>query len=369
MVNYNVIFKCIFLGVISVSCSQNQPEHQEKLINETSTVSEDFSELDTWQVNQSTIQGRTQGTTFIIKTSDDSLVVSADEVDSTLKEFDSELSGYIASSLLSRLNASSDTFYFPKNDHFLKCFNLSYSIFEKTNGAFDPSVFPLVRAWGFFKDVKNPPSDEQIDSILAFTSFEKGKHYELTDAYFIKKDERFQIDFNAIAQGQSADVLGEVLTIRGQTNYFIEVGGEIAVKGVNNEGKPWVIGIDMPEEDNYGWQPNRKLENYLSILDKGIATSGNYRKFYEDGGKKYSHSLNPKTGRPVTHNLLSATVVAENAALADGYATAFMVMGVDKTMQFLEENKDLSIGVYLLFENDQGRLERAYNEEMKRYFL
>lgn len=371
MVNYNVIFSLLLGGALFFSCSENHNNQDLK----PETIQE-ASLLDTWRVDAKTIQGKTQGTTFTIKTSEDSLLVSADVVDRTLKAFDSELSGYISTSILSQFNAAKDTFVLPVNNYFKACFDLSYDIYVTTQGAFDPSVFPLVKLWGFFKDVKNPPTVSEIDSVLQFTGFKKGLHYELlndsldlTKSTFIKIDKRFQIDFNAIAQGQSVDVLGALLRQKGHTNYFIEVGGEITVSGFNNEGNPWVIGIDLPEEENDGLLAQRKLENYLSISNKGLATSGNYRKFYEKGGRKYSHTLDPMTGKPVEHNLLSATVVADNAAIADGYATAFMVLGVTKTMKFLSENPTLNLGVYLLFENAQGRLERAYNQEMEAYFL
>lgn len=323
-----------------------------------------------WYAERTSIQGKTQGTTFVVKTSEDSLLTVPMEISSLLKDFDLQLSGYIANSVLSKFNALSENEVMDISSYseFQKCYTLSQDIYKRTNGAFDPSVFPLVKAWGFFKEMNEPPTSSEIDSILMFTGFELNKHHTLDSGILQKLDTRFELDFNAIAQGLSVDYLANILDEKGQENYFIEIGGEIRVKGVNNEGKPWVVGIDQPSDDNDGSQ-KRKLENYLGLNNVAVATSGNYRKFYKKEGKRYSHTLNPKTGFPVEHNLLSTTVVAESAAIADGYATAFMTMGVEKSMRFVEENPDLNLEIYLLFENDEGRIERAYSKGFNQYFL
>lgn len=360
MQNLLVIISLLFF--VASSCSNKSEE------NTKSSGNSNSKKKTVWQVDKKTIQGETQGTTFIIKTSEDSLLVSTKEIKELFAGFDNEMSGYISTSLLSKLNDTDTVFYIENDNYFTDCYNLSQQVYQKTNGAFDPSVFPLVKAWGFFKDMSQIPSKEQVDSILKFTGFKERLHHTYKDGVFEKIHPNFKLDFNAIAQGQSADVIANFLTKKGHKNYFIEVGGEIVVKGINDEQKPWTIGIDQPKENNNG-QGNRSLENYLSISNGGLATSGNYRKFYELNGKKYSHTLNPKTGYPVKHNLLSTTVIAENAALADAYATAFMTMGLDKTMEFLKQNEDLKIDVYLLFENDSGRIERAFTPGMKKYFL
>ena len=320
-----------------------------------------------WSINAQTIKGTTQGTTFTIKTSEDSLLISPVEISKLLADFDQELSGYIDTSMLSRFNAGTaidlnETFFFET------CYEASYTVFEKTNGLFDPSVFPLVRAWGFFKDPTSPPSKEKVDSILTYIGFLQGKHHAIQNEQLVKLSDGFQLDFNAIAQGYSVDVVADFLDAKGQQDYYIEIGGELRLKGKNSEGENWIIGIDVPSDDNDGTS-ERALENYLSLSNVGLATSGNYRKFYEKEGRKYSHTLNPKTGYPVEHNLLSTTVVAENAALADAYATAFMVMGVEQTMEFIDKNPEINLEVYLLFENSSGRIERVFSKGMEAYFL
>ena len=351
--------------ILLFSCQNEVAEELQE--NEEVTIN-DFSSDKAWRVNDKEIRGYTQGTTFLVKTSEDSLMVSPEELDSLLHQFDLELSGYIDHSLLSMFNAS-DSFINLANDNFFRtCYHISQDIFERTDGYFDPSVFPLVKAWGFFKDVNHMPTEQEIDSILGFTGFKANLHHKFQNDTLFKIHPNFSLDFNAIAQGQSVDEIVRLLKDRGHENLFVEVGGELFVSGLNDDEVPWIIGIDEPVEGNEGIS-DRKLENYLSISDKGVATSGNYRKFYEKDGKKYSHTLNPLTGYPVEHNLLSATVIAPNTAAADGYATAFMAMGVEKTMAFLSENEDLQLAVYLLFENKNGRIERAFTPNMNKYFL
>lgn len=346
--------------LLILSCESDQG-------NDQKTKQQDVSVENARQVSPQEIQGKTQGTTFVVKTSEDSLLTTPQEISDLLAEFDQELSGYIDTSLIARLNKAKDTFDISDNKFFTTCYKLSQEVFEKTGGAFDPSVFPLVEKWGFFKDMTQTPTKEEVDSILRFVGFGEGELHLFKENTFIKKDPRFKLDFNAIAQGQSVDVITQFLDEKGHENYFVEVGGELAVKGKNLEGASWVIGIDLPKESNDG-KSSRQLENYLSLDRGAIATSGNYRKFYEKEGKKYSHTLDPKTGFPVDHHLLSATVWAENAALADAYATAFMVMGVDETLTFIKENSSLNLQVYLLFENQNRRVERAFSDGMQQFF-
>tara|TARA_B100000508_G_C11465884_1_gene282524 strand:+ start:7534 stop:8577 length:1044 start_codon:yes stop_codon:yes gene_type:complete len=322
-----------------------------------------------WYANKLTIQGKAQGTTFTIKTSNDSLLISPKELSDFFNSFDQELSTYVDSSLISRLNSNDlNSINLDKTDYFKTSLSISRDVFERTNGAFDPTVFPLVKIWGFFKDPTNPPSDKQIDSVMQHVGFKNESNYTIDVDKLVKLNEMSSLDFNAIAQGQSVDEIAALLDKRGQQDYFIEVGGEIKVKGANDRGTDWVIGVDLPSEENDGSSNNRKLENYLSLSSNAVATSGSYRKFYIRNGEKFSHTIDPKTGYPVDHNLLSATVIANSTAMADAYATAFMTMGVDKTLEFIEANPDLGLSVYLLFENSSGKIERAYSEGMDQFF-
>lgn len=362
--NITRITLCI---LIFYSCNvDNQTEES----NQKSALESYENTDNAWYADKTSIQGKTQGTTFVVKTSQDSLLTTPVEISLLLNDFDLQLSGYIPNSVLSKFNSLNEEQVIDISTHpeFQKCYTLSQDIYRRTNGAFDPSVFPLVKAWGFFKEMNDPPSSSEIDSILTFTGFEKNTYHTLEKEQLQKIDPRFELDFNAIAQGLSVDYLANMLDEKGQKDYFIEIGGEIRAKGLNNDDRPWIVGIDQPTDNNDG-SNERKLENYLSLDNVAVATSGNYRKFYEKNGKRYSHTLNPKTGYPVQHNLLSTTVIAKTAAIADGYATAFMTMGVDKTMLFLVSNPDLNLEVYLLFENEDGRIERAYSKGFKQYFL
>jgi FAD:protein FMN transferase len=313
--------------------------------------------------------GETQGTTYTIILAEEKANFTQDEVTDLLQGFDLSLSTYVDSSVISQLNNSSGrTAIVDSSGYFKSCYILSSDVFERSEGAFDPSVFPLVEGWGFMKDLKTPLSKPKVDSILQFVSFQKGKLHDLefsADTIFLdKKDDRFKFDFNAIAQGQSVDVLSSFIQSRGHKNYYVEIGGEMIVKGKNREGKPWKIGIDVPKDTKDSGV--RQLENVLSISNKAIATSGNYRKFYIKDGKKYAHTLDPRTGFPVEHSLLSATVISNDCALSDAYATVFMVIGLQETKAFLKKNADLGLEVYLLYDQE-GSIGRYYSPSAEKY--
>jgi FAD:protein FMN transferase len=285
------------------------------------------------------IKGETQGTTYTIKVVNGSVEIEKQIIDSILHAFDLSLSGYLSESIISQLNASDSSFQIPRSDSFfINCLTVSEKIATQTNGSFDPTVLPLMELWGFLKDSKNIPSQSQIDSTLAFIGFNNTSLWRIEEDKqghsFIKKDARLKLDFNAIAQGYSVDVIADFLRKKGCKDFYVEIGGELVLSGNNSEGTAWRIGIDKPVTSNDG-KGGRVISAVLSVRNKGIATSGNYRKFYEKNGKIYAHTLHPKTGRPAENELLSATVVAENAAEADGMATAFMVMGLKESKQFL----------------------------------
>lgn len=316
------------------------------------------------------IQGNTQGTTYNIKIPSSSNKVNKATINQLLKSFDDILSNYNPLSLISKLNQSNtDTIFTDESNYFINCYKKSQKIFNETNGAFDPSVLPLVKKWGlFYNKTSEIPDSSEIDSILNFTSFKSNYLHNfkvISDKqfYYKKKDKRFNIDFNAIAQGYAVDVIANYLDKLNIKNYFVEIGGEIIVKGKKSNNKKWKIGIDSPIENNN----KRTLQCVLSISNKAIATSGNYRKFYIKNGKKYAHTIDPKTGIPVTHNLLSATVIADNCADADAYATAFMVMGLNESISFIENNPKLNLETYLIYQNSKGNLAVYSSDGMSKY--
>ncbi len=270
------------------------------------------------------------------------------------------LSGYIPESSLSIFNCEDGYYTLSVKDHyFLTCLELSEKVFKQTDGAFDPTVLPLMKIWGFLKESDNIPSQTEIDSTLDFVGFEKGRLWNQENAEnkneLVKYDPRLSFDFNAIAQGYSVDVLADFLRKKGCKNFYVEIGGEIYVEGKNQEGKDWKLGVDKPVSTNDG-KKQRVISAVISISNKGIATSGNYRKFYEKEGKIYAHTLNPKTGRPAENELLSVTVVAKNTAIADGMATAFMVMGLEKSKEYLKSKDKDGLEVLFIYTGEGNAL-------------
>lgn len=314
------------------------------------------------------ITGETQGTTYSVIVVGENVKLSKKELDRELRKFDLSLSTYIQESVISKINESKSFIEIEDpSGYFQTCYAESQVIYQKTNGLFDPSVFPLVKGWGFMNNMETPLDQDQIDSILKFVSFEEGKLHRVelnkNQLRVTKINENFKIDFNAIAQGLSVDVLYDYIEKKGYKNFYVEIGGELKVKGYNNHGTSWNIGVDLPLEN----LTERKRDTIIHISDKAIATSGNYRKFYVKDGVKYSHTLNPMTGKPVMHTLLSATVITDKCSTADGYATAFMVMGVEKTLEFVKNHPEEHLDVYLLYANSEGNIQRTMSSGFSKY--
>lgn len=289
--------------------------------------------------------GFTQGTTYSITYESPDSLIYDEEIEILLANFDSSLSTYNKQSVITEINNNQSNIA----DYYLQTvFKKSEEVYKKTNGAFDITVAPLVNAWGFGFKNKSEITNSLIDSLLELVGTHK---ICLKDSLIIKSDPRIMIDMNAIAQGYSVDIVADFLEKKGIGNYLVEIGGEVKTKGVNQKQKPWRIGIDRPEDNNM--IPGENLQAIISLSNKSLATSGNYRKFYEQDGIKYSHTINPKTGYPVTHSLLSATVIADDCMTADAYATAFMVMGLEKAYDLAE--KLPNIEAYFIFSDENGR--------------
>lgn len=288
--------------------------------------------------------GEAQGTYYSIIYYDDEQRDFQIEIDSVLNIFDQSLSLWMPSSLISRINNSDAGI--EVDEFFIDNFNIALDIAEKTNGAFDPTVGNLTRAWGFGFDASKNVDKQIVDSILKFTGYSKVR---IENGKFIKDDQRISIDFNAIAQGYSVDLIGFFLEENGIGNYLVDIGGEVRARGQKADGSMWKVGIEKPAEDK---DDARDLQAVVLLKNKSIATSGNYRKFYEEDGVRYSHTINPKTGYPVQHSLLSVSILADNTAIADAYATAFMVMGLDEAKRFLSEEAGLD--AFFIYTDSQG---------------
>ncbi|MCK5171609.1 MAG: FAD:protein FMN transferase [Bacteroidales bacterium] len=294
--------------------------------------------------NYITFGGFTQGTTYNITYESIDSTDYQNKIDYLLAEFDTSLSTYNRFSVISKINFNESNI----TDFYLRTvLKKSEELYKNTNGAFDITVAPLVNAWGFGFKNKEEITNAVIDSLLEFVGFQ---NICIKDSIIIKQDPRVMIDVNAIAQGYSVDVVGDFLEEQGIINYLVEIGGEVKTKGLNSKDKEWKIGIDKPFDNNF--VPGENLQAIIKLTNKSLATSGNYRKFYERNGVKYSHTINPKTGYPVAHPLLSATVIANDCMTADAYATAFMVMGLEKASKLVE--KLPNIEAYFIYCDENG---------------
>jgi len=291
------------------------------------------------------VAGFTQGTTYHITYESKKGENLKPEVDSILADFDMSLSSYKPNSLISRINRNEPGVKADKK--FREVFNKSYEVYRKTDGAFDITVAPIVNALGFGPKDTMDVDSVMIDSLRQYVGMDK---VSLRDDSLVKKNSHVMLDVNALAQGFSVDIVAAYLSNRSIRNYMVEIGGEVRAKGRNAHNQVWRIGIDKPREGNY--IPGEELQAIIRLKNRSLATSGNYRKFYEKNGIKYVHTIDPKTGYPVISSLLSATVVAKDCITADAYATAFMVLGIDRSMQFLKENNFLD--AYLVYSDEKG---------------
>ena len=233
-------------------------------------------------------------------------------------------------------------------------------ISRETKGAFDITVAPLANAWGFGFKKGTFPDSLMIDSLLQITSYDKVK---LVDGKVIKDDPRMMLSCSAVAKGYSVDVIAHFLDSKGIKNYIVDIGGEVVVKGKNAQGGLWRIGINKPIDDSLSRQ--KDLQTILEITNAGLATSGNYRNYYYKDGKKYAHTIDPRTGYPVQHSILSSTVIAKDCMTADALATAFMVMGLEEAEKFCKA--DPNIDAYFIYSGKDGKFETYFTEGMKKY--
>lgn len=264
------------------------------------------------------------------------------DIEGVMQQVDNSLSPFNKSSVITAINNNTST----KADKYLtEVFTLAQAVNKETDGAFDITVAPLVNAWGFgFRSGKRP-TEAQTDSLLAIVGQEK---VTLKEGKIIKSDPRIMLDCSAIAKGFGVDKVAEFLSGKGIENYLVEIGGEISARGKNSRGTEWNIGITKPIDDSLSI--NQENQTVLQITDKAMATSGNYRNFYYEGGKKYAHTINPHTGKPAQSDILSATVIAESCAVADAYATAFMVLGSKKAKDILKKHPELQ--AYLILSDN-----------------
>ena len=291
-----------------------------------------------------TISGAAQGTSYHITYVAGEHSNYREAIDSIFKKIDLSLSTYNTHSIISEINRN-DTGV-RVDQYFSDVFNKSAEVSEKTNGSFDVTVAPIINAYGFGFTKREKITQHLIDSLLRFVGYRKVR---LLDNKVVKDMPQVMLDFNAIAQGYTVDVLSSFLESKGINNYMVEVGGELRAKGTKLNDSSWTVGIEQPNES---LSDDQALFAEINLKDKSLATSGNYKKFYVEKGKKYAHIIDPFTGYPAKHNLLSTTVIAHDCMTADAYATSFMVMGLEKSKQFLSEHKDLNLEVFFIYDDD-----------------
>lgn len=266
------------------------------------------------------------------------------EIEAELKKVDNSLSPFNKQSVITAINENRAA---KLDDMFLTVYDLAKHISEDTDGAFDITVAPLVNAWGFGFKNNTKPTDAAIDSLRQIVGYKK---VSLVGKRIMKDDPRIMLDCSAIAKGYGSDVVARYLKAQGIKNFMVEIGGEIVTCGINPKRLPWAIGVEKPVDDTLA--TSKDLQTVLNITDIAMATSGNYRNFYYKDGKKYAHTIDPTTGRPVQHSILSATVLAKECAVADAYATSFMVMGLEKAKELLARHPELK--AYIIYD-DKGQ--------------
>ncbi|NDV59097.1 FAD:protein FMN transferase [Bacteroides sp. 519] len=304
-----------------------------------------------------TAYGRIFGTLYKITYQNNKDIQS--EIEEELQRFDMSLNPFNTSSIISKLNRNEEV---QLDTFFQHVFVRAQEISEATNGAFDGTIAPLANAWGFGFKKGDFPDSLTIDSLLQLTNY---KRIALENDKLVKEDPRIMVSYSAIAKGYATDVVAQFLDRKGIKNYMVDIGGEEVLKGVNPHGNLWRVGISKPVEDALA--QNQELQMRLQLTDCGIATSGNYRNFYYKDGKKYAHTIDPRTGYPVQHTILSATVIAKDCMSADAYATAFMVMGLEEAETFIASHPE--IGACFIYSDEKGEYQTYITENMKKHII
>lgn len=293
--------------------------------------------------------GYAQGSTYQIKYLTTRNQNFEAEINSMFEDIDNSMSTYVPTSIISEVNKGGS--WVEVDQLFFTVLNRSLEIAEETSGDFDPTVAPIVRLWGFgFDEIRGDVNEEMINEVRSRTGYDQ---VEL-NGNRVKVPEGFSLDFNAIAQGYTVDVLADYLESEGIKNYMVEVGGEVKTKGLNDKNQIWSIGVDKPQSSI---DREDRFQFIIELKDASLATSGNYRKYWvdEETGNKYSHTIDPHTGTPARNRLLSASIISSSAMDADAYATVCMVKGLEGCKAFLKGKEDLE--GYLVFTNDAGEWE------------
>lgn len=281
-----------------------------------------------------------------------------DKIDAELQKFNLSLNPFNPHSIITKVNNNEEV---KVDEWFKEVFTKAQEVSEHSEGVFDITCAPLINVWGFGFSKKDSVTPELIDSLKTFVGFRKVK---LEGSKIVKEDPRILLNCSAIAKGYASDIIARLLEREGVVNYMVEIGGEVTMRGVNPKGACWRIGINRPQDDSSGTK--NEIEEVVQVCGKaGIATSGNYRNFYIKDGKKYAHTIDPRTGYPAEQSILSATIVAQDCISADAYATAFMAMGVEKARKMAESLP--GIEYYIIYADSAGTNRIEYSKGMLQY--
>lgn len=299
------------------------------------------------------LEGFAQGSYYAITYYDEQGRNFQQGIDSIFHAVDLSVNLWVDSSVICKVNRNEKV---ELDQIFIDNFNIAQQAAELSGGYFDPTISPLVAAWGFSAKTSNLSSltSHLIDSLKTLVDYRKVR---IEDGKLIKDDPAMQLDFNAVAQGYTSDRIAAYLDCKGVKHYLVDTGGEIMAKGGKPDGKPWVVGIEKPAEN---MDDERVVQTRVPLFDKGLVTSGSTRKYVERDGKRYSHCIDPTTGYPVEHQVLSVTVLAENAVWADAMASICMVMGMEKSLELIKTME--GVEAYYIFVNDKGELETFATE-------
>lgn len=297
------------------------------------------------------LKGLAQGSYYAITYYDEQGRNFQRKVDSIFRAVDRSVNLWVDSSVICKVNRNEEV---TLDSIFVDNFRIAQEAAALSDGYFDPTISPIVAAWGFSAKTGDSITPQLIDSLKQLVDYRKVR---IENGKVVKENPAMQLDFNAIAQGYTSDMIASFLESRGISNYLVDTGGEIMAKGNKPDGKPWIVGIEKPADN---WDSEQVVQTRIALRDKGLVTSGSTRKYVERNGKRYSHCIDPTTGYPVEHQLLSATVLAENSVWADALASICMVMGMERSLEIIEAMD--GVEAYYIFVNEEGELETFATE-------
>ena len=306
------------------------------------------------QAPKITLQGLAQGSYYAVTYFDDENRNFQREIDSIFHAVDMSVNLWVDSSIISKVNRNEEV---TLDSIFIDNFNIAQKAARLSDGYFDPTISPIVAAWGFSYKSGDSLTPQLIDSLRQLVDYRK---IRIENGKVVKENPAMTLDFNAIAQGYTSDLIARFLESRGVKIFLVDTGGEIMARGEKPDGKPWIVGIEKPAEN---MDSERIVQTRIALCDKGLVTSGSTRKYVERNGKRYSHCINPKTGYPVEHQLLSVTVMAENSVWADALASICMVMGMELSLPLIQGMD--GVEAYYIFVNGQNELETFATEGFK----